>query len=157
MGRVLLEDFNSKMRNIHLLRFAKDLEFIQQNRLDLTVVFTKVPNDRLEEFGSIPLDLRILYSLVGEFQIIHNSGYIIFQLILPQEAINNEYMLDWTSEEFSEYDLKDKYIFGIEHVNHGVQNFIYYDKSTLELGLLIPNNKSSLVDIIREELSETVF
>ena len=156
MGKILPDNPNFEMRNPHFLSFAEDLKKASQERSDLAFVFTRVSIDQLQRLKSVPVDLRILYNLVGEFQINHKSGYVIFDFFLPQEAIENIFLSNWTSEEKSEHALKNKFIFGIEHINHNTQNFFFYDIKTLEIGLLIPNRANNLLDILRIELDQII-
>ena len=52
--------------------------------------------------------------------------------------------------------LKNKFIFGVESLNHNLPNLLFYDMDTLELGQLIPNDGENLIDILRIELSEII-
>jgi hypothetical protein len=156
MGRISLDDPNFEMRNSHFINFIKDLVMIEEHRIDLHVLFSKVSNDQLQAMSSVPIDLKILYSLIGEFQINHKTGYAIFDFFLPQEAVNNIFLSDWASEELNERGLKNKFIFGVEHTNHNLQNFLFYDIDTLELGQLIPCDADNLIDILRIELSDII-
>src|SRR6056300_1329013 len=99
MGRVSLDGTNFEMRNSHFINFIKDFKMIQEDRLDLDVLVSKVSNDQILSMSSVPIDLKILYSLIGEFQINHKTGYSIFDFFLPQEAVNNIFLSDWASEE----------------------------------------------------------
>ena len=62
MGRVSLVDPNFEMRNSHFINFKKDLLMIEEHRIDLDDLFSKVSNDLLQAMSSVPIDLKILYS-----------------------------------------------------------------------------------------------
>ena len=156
MGRVSLDGTNLEMRNSHFINFIKDFKMIQEDRLDLDVLVSKVSNDQIQSMSSVPIDLKILYSLIGEFQINHKTGYAIFDFFLPQVAVSNIFISDWALEELDETGLKNKFIFGVEHINHNVQNFLFYDIDTLELGQLMPCGADNLIDILRIELSDFI-
>ena len=80
--------------------------------------------------------------------------FLIF--FLPQVAVCNIFISDWALEELDETCLKNKFIFGVEHINHNVQHFLFYNIDTLELGQLMPCGADNLIDMLRIELSDFI-
>lgn len=152
MAEVLLGDPNFEQRNLPLLRFIEDLKLTIKRRDDLDFSLEKIPLDRIQMLKSLPLDLRIFYSQLGEIQISHKSGYAIFDLFLPKTWEQTAFLYDWKFEEIKERGLIDKMIIGVAHINQNIQNLLFYDRDTFEIDLLITNNGKGLIDILRIEL-----
>lgn len=156
MAKVLIGDPDFEQKNLRLLRFAEDLKESSTAKKDLIFRIENIPRHRIENLESLPPDLEILYSLIGEFQISHESGYAIFDFFLPESAEIEAFLSDWTSEDLKDHGLINKNIFGVEHINRNIQNLLFYDVNTFEIGMLIPNSGKDLVDILRIELNEVI-